>query len=172
MMKETFKPLKTIQAVAFMLEKGVLPVHTVHAALYLADRKSLQETGSTITGSSFTNTAKGPQLYSFVEYTRDANFRYHIVEFLSDERTFSIIEHPGDGELSEYDCQLLEMFSTLVIGKSRLETEHLLKSLPEWRDPELSYEDVLDAMGVDTNTIRYYQELAAVTNSLPGRIIR
>jgi len=131
------RTLQSIYAIS-KLSKNPITLYRVIEILYLADRKSLIETGQTITGApvwNFNHISKIPMAESVV--LKSTTF------------TNGKMDNPGDGELSDYNFSLFEECS--LISKPEY---------PECIDynkiVQISYEDILKAHGVSYEVIDEY----------------
>jgi hypothetical protein len=182
--KFRFQPLRATQAAALLakLEGGRINYTKMLKLLYLADRRSLVETGRPITGDRVVNMANGPVLSEVYDYVKgqvpeEASWR----AFLQTEgRDLVFMKDAGDGELSEYDIELLTELQEQHRGqnfKNLIDEVHLL---PEWKMPQgdakaerLPYEEILRGADVSPETIREYEALnAAMWQMESRRVIR
>lgn len=105
---------KAIQAVAFLLKLKHESAKTDNfmrllKLLYFADRESIRETGSPITGDRFVAMEHGPTLsglLDFVNQRRPDNTEWdRYIERNGYE--IRLVDDPGNGELSRYEISLL-----------------------------------------------------------------
>ena len=138
----SFEERKAAQAAARLLRRhgGQMDGLQLARLLYLADRQAMCEHGYPITGDRFVCIAAGPVLERVFELTRKSGRQHSSVwsehvRISDHERLCAAI---GDdwGELSDYDCAVLdriyEQFGTMdaaELGKRMLR-------LPEWSDPK------------------------------------
>ncbi len=126
----------------------------IHDLLYLADRTKLLDTGSTITGDKFVSLCVNLALQN----------TYSILMSYSEQQFY---KKYGDGELSEYDCDLL---TNLYLKYKNISSQEMLENvmckLPEfqWKflcfnQTDISYENVLRAEGLSEEEVKEYQEL-------------
>lgn len=155
-----FNQTKAIQAVAFLL-KQKHPTNSdnfmrVLKLLYFADRKSIEETGSPITGDRFVAMEHGPTLSHLVDLVNQRTFNNsEWDEYIEkDEYEIRLIKDPGNGKLCRYEIDLLK--SIWEENRELGEWEVAMKSekLPEWvkNNPGSSscfipLSDLLDAIG-------------------------
>lgn len=128
--------------------------------LYLADRRSLIETGRPITGASVVNMAHGPVLSEVYECIRDKPggglWDRHI---RTDGYDVELIEDPGDDKLSDYDVAVLSELAEQYKAASYSYMIDIVHKLPEWRSPapakvaSLPAADILRASGESDETI-------------------
>jgi len=158
----SFDELRTVQACALLIEsaEGRENYTKLLKILYLADRKSLVETGRTITGDTFVSMAKGPVLSEV--YDRVKAKRTHPVwdrYIVKDGFDVKLVLSPGGGELSDYDVDGLTSLAAKHRGDSWCRMIDIVHELKEWRDPTpqkmapLSPSDILRAEGVDESVI-------------------
>ena len=143
-MRFAFNELKTTQAAAHLLRRhnGTMKYMVLIKLLYLADRKSLIETGNVITGDEMVSMPHGPvlsQVYEFInlDLPEDAKPTPWF-EQISREGRYEVVlkgKSPSFDELSRYEMRVLdaidEQFGQMNIWKLRDYTH----TLPEWRDP-------------------------------------
>jgi uncharacterized phage-associated protein len=159
-----FNQQKAIQAVAFLLKQRHEFARTDNymrllKLLYFADRESIRETGSPITGDRFVAMEHGPilsKIYDLILQRLADNAEWDkYIERIGYE--IRLIQDPGNSKLCRYEIDLLrriweenkELDDFGVIGKSH--------KLAEWQknDPGKSSKpiplrDMLTAMGCDS----------------------
>lgn len=182
-MKFRFQPLRATQAAALLakLEGGRINYTKMLKLLYLADRRSLVEIGCPVTGDHVVNMANGPVLsgvYDFIKSKAPDGVSWK--RFLRTDGYELVLEgDAGDGELSEYDVDIL----TELHAQHRKDTFWQLiaevHKLPEWKRPEgcgaeaLDYEDILRGADVSAETIREYESMNAATQRMEEiRVVR
>lgn len=109
--------------------------------LYLADRRSLLETGQPITGDKMVSMDKGPvlsRIYDLITWGPEDGSPWF--EYVSDPQGYEVVlrkAHPEVGELSRYEIRVLKETHQAFggIGKWDL-VKYCHKMLPEWRDPK------------------------------------
>lgn len=165
---------KTIQAVAFLLKLKHKPANTdnymrLFKLLYFADRESIKQTGSPITGDKFVALEHGPTLSRLVDFARQRRFDNIIWDEYIEKNGFeiSLIKDPGQDKLSKYETDLLtkiwgenrELGEWDVAGKS--------EKLPEWiknnpgsSSKSIPFGDVLEAIG-QSECLKEIQQMAA-----------
>ena len=162
-----FHPLRAAQAAARLvsLAGGRLNRTRLSELLYLLDRRGLIETGSPLTGASLANGRRGPQLIGFDQSVAWGQC------FRCEGDDVVLVAAAGDGELSEYDVEVLEALHSAPARD--------LRELPEWRDPSpedvrpLTYSIVLEASGATRETIEGYESLNAAVRALDDcRVVR
>lgn len=167
-MSFTFNTLKAVQAVAVLLKSA--PNHTrnytaVLKMLYMADRKCIMEIGAPLTGDRAIAMEKGPVLsetYNLIcnrgggyedgqplwsKYIRRAKQDSHAIELLGD---------PGDGELSDFEIELLESIAQENGSRRYGELIEETHMFPEWRESwdqspnrEIPLMSLLKALGIE-----------------------
>lgn len=161
---------KAIQAVAFLLKLK----HDSNKAdnymrlvklLYFADRESIRETGSPITGDRFVAMEHGPTLsglLDFVNQQRPDNAEWD--KYI--ERTgyeIRLVDEPGNGELSKYEIALLRRIWEENRELGEWQVAQKSEQLPEWKNPGKSSKpiplaDILNAVGLS----KYSAEIEAL----------
>ena len=140
-MRFFFDERKATQAAAFLLGLHQEPMSHLRLIklLYLADRQSLIEIASTITGDRFLSMAHGPVLSRCLDLIQKplrgepSYWNEHIER--DGVRTVALLADPGWESLSEYETTILER----VFERYRSETDWQIvdhtHALPEWEDP-------------------------------------
>jgi hypothetical protein len=111
--------------------------------VYLFDRESLIETGSTITGDGLDNLPKGgtpTQIYDNTKTHRDARFkdsvwREYLTENVNNEIRLERSEFPTD-ELSEFERELIRKTWNEFGSWPWKKLYDYVHSLPEFKDPQ------------------------------------
>jgi len=158
-----FNQKKAIQAVAFLLKQN----HETNCSdnymrllklLYFADRQSIKETGSPITGDRFVAMEYGPtlsNLLDFVKQQRPDNIEW---DKYIQKNGFNIrlIKNPGNDELCRYEIELLNKIWQQYREKGDWEIVEESHKLPEWQQNNpgkaskfIPLKDVLDALGLN-----------------------
>lgn len=155
-MRFCFDPLRTTQALSLLviLAQGRLEVSKAFALLYLADRRSLLENGSTLTGGRHVVSSSLPGLFETFEDLPPGYLRVDGKDLVS-------VADPGDGDLSDYDVTILSSLSEEYGRMTPEETLEQLSRLPEaaLSDGPILYEALLTSAGVDQETIWRYADL-------------
>ena len=140
-MRFFFDERKATQAGGFLLGLHQEPMAHLRLIklLYLADRQSLIEIASTITGDRFLSMTHGPVLSRCLDliqkplHGEPSYWNEHIER--DGVRTVALLADPGWGSLSEYETTILER----VFERYRSETDWQIvdhtHALPEWEDP-------------------------------------
>ncbi|MCL2726679.1 MAG: Panacea domain-containing protein [Polyangiaceae bacterium] len=158
----SFDELRSVQACAVLLRKagGASNYTRILKLLYLADRRSLQETGQPITGAHFVNMPLGPVLSEVYECIKeDSTGGLWDQYIVTKGRDIHLIKDPGDGELSDFDVDVLTDLAEQYAQASYSTMINVVHKLPEWTDPSpkkvapLYMVDVLLALGDDEETI-------------------
>jgi hypothetical protein len=149
--------------------------------LYLADRKSLLETGSTITGDNVVNMTNGPvlsQVYDCIKGNRTEDCVSWSKHLRKDSYELVLEADPGDSELSDYDVNLLTALAREHQRHNWRDMVNLVHELPEWEDPGatsvgVDYDNILQAADLPVATIQSYQALNAAARSVDRvRVVR
>ena len=136
-----FDEQKTAQAAARLLRRHGAPMEYIKLIklLYLADRRSLIETGYPITGDKLFSLPKGPVLSQTLNLIRrvrhmpQANWpRYITAPVQYRVSSTSCLE---DAELSEYECELLDEILDEYGQVQSWDLVRITHDLPEWSDP-------------------------------------
>jgi uncharacterized phage-associated protein len=161
-LKFVFEERRAVQAAAILLriEGGRENYTKLLKLLYLADRRSLLETGRPITGSSFVNMANGPVLSEVYECIKcEPGSGLWDCHVRTDGYDVELLADAGDDQLSDYDVQILTELAEKYRDVSYTKLITVAHQLPEWRHPEpakvasLPAVDVLRAVGEDDETI-------------------
>ena len=139
-MEFSFDERKAAQAAARLLRHGgPMPGLQLARLLYLADRQAMCEHGYPITGDRFVCTSAGPALERVFELTRKSSRQHgsvwsEYVRISDHERLCAAI---GDdcGELSDYDCAVLDRICEQFGAMDAAELGRRMLTLPEWSDP-------------------------------------
>jgi hypothetical protein len=89
------------QTIAQFITLGVTDFHTLLIYLYLADRRSLVETGCNITGANYNFCMQLPQ-------SADINSLLMEECFHLSDGVITLKTNPGDGEISDYTCTTVQ----------------------------------------------------------------
>lgn len=183
-----FDERRAVQAASFLVRlrwNGVLglPVTSLLKLLYLADRRSLRETGAPIAGAGYIITQDGPVsqdlLFATVRAEGVAAFAYpywgdYVMKSCVDGIVSpnGAISHVGDDDLSEYDETVLSELHTEHRGSTTEQLIAVSKDLPEFRRiveqmPSiewskhmlfpLSVDDILIAQGISEQEIEQFK---------------
>ena len=177
-LKFPFEPLRTVQAAAQVVKAagGRIDCQKLMNILYLADRSSLIETGSPITGDVMFLADDEEKVYGlwWVYWCMWEGWpiRGWDKAFGDDAEFITLESDPGDGELSDYDVDLLQKIHGTYPGTDP-------SFLPEWKLPKdevvlrLKPEEVLRAEGFSEEDVTAYQERYAPIAAMDSiRIIR
>ena len=176
MMRFVFDELKAAQAASILLERagGSMPYIKLIKLLYLADRGSLIETGSTITGDEHYSLKYGPVLSNVLNLIKESRPREGSVwhGYVQRENFDAVLVGKGacDDHLSEYDTDLLNgIFDSYGSWRSWAVVDHT-HSLPEWTDPgesrtRIDPAEILRYAGFDDNELRLAIEQAEAVYS-------
>ena len=154
-----FDEEKAAQAAAWLIRRngGSADCTTLLTLLYLADRRTLAETGYPITGDRMASTAHGPSLERIPvladaggQPDGDGPWRRWIDHSAGREAT--VRGKPPAGRLSRYDARTLRAVHAEFGGMDRQALRGYMRALPEWEDPHGSSrpippERILEAEG-------------------------
>lgn len=132
-----FEERRTVQACAVLMGSSRRENYTkLLKLLYLADRASILETGSPITGSSFVSMKNGPVLSEVYECIKGDPVSSTWDRYMQrDGYNLSLREEPGDDELSDYDVALLGRLRDEHRSRGYSAMIDYVHALPEWKDP-------------------------------------
>jgi len=176
-LKFRFEPLCTVQAAAQVViaAGGRIDSEKLLNILYMADRTSLIETGSPITGDQMYLTPnKAYGLFTVFYCIWDSiAIRGWNTTFKDEDRYVVLYSGPGDSELSDYDVALLQREYAFYRGPDA-------SFLPEWKQLKMEApitlpkpEDILRAEGFSEEHVIAYQERYAPIQAMDRiRIIR
>jgi uncharacterized phage-associated protein len=152
-MRLILNKLKAAQAAAHLvkLHNGPLDTIVLLKLLYLADRKSLIESGYPITGDGMVSMPRGPVLstiYDWIQYGFDqANPWYAYLTERDNHKIALQHDNPDVGELSEYELNVLKYVHNKHGHLGPWDISKLTHELPEYEDPHGS------SFPIDPNTI-------------------
>lgn len=133
-----FNQTKAIQAVAFLL-KQKHPTKSdnfmrVLKLLYFADRKSIEETGSPITGDRFVAMEHGPTLSRLVDLVNQRTFNNSEWDVYIEKEEYDIrlVKDPGNGKLCRYEIDLLKRIWEENRELGEWEVAKKSEKFPEW----------------------------------------
>ena len=142
-----FRERKAAQAAARLLRRHgrPMPSERLAALLYLADRRALLETGLPVTGDRWIPTHRGPapkRVLQLLDAPAGASAIWSGYVASCPDRTAIPADDHDDGQLSDYDRQLLDDTHDQFgpIGETAL-TAHL-QALPEWCNPSSEPEPI------------------------------
>jgi len=160
----SFNQRKAILAVAFLLKQNYDTncsdnYTRLLKLLYFADRQSIKETGSPITGDRFVAMEYGPtlsNLLDFVKQQRPDNMEW---DKYIQKNGFNIrlIKDPGNDELCRYEIELLNKIWQQYREKGDWEIVEESHKLLEWQQNNpgksskfIPLRDVLNALGLSS----------------------
>ena len=144
-MEFKFDEPKAAQAAAWLLRRHQKRLNGLELAklLYLADRHALCQLGYPITGDRLVCISAGPVLQRVFELTRRSNqlnqrpgSLWSEYVQLSDDGELQDAGCEDLGDLSEYDCQVLDRICAQFGAMTLYELTRYTFELPEWIDPE------------------------------------
>jgi len=185
-MRFRFQPLRATQAAALFLDMagGRSKFTSILKLLYLADRQSLLETGSTITGDTVVDMKNGPVLSITYDCVKGTASRANCEAWdgcIRKEGNYAVLTaNPGDDELSDYDLEVIREVHREHGWRDLHSLLHdVIHQLPEHRDPspakrrDVHYADILRAEKVPEKRIREYERINRAGASLDSmRIVR
>lgn len=140
-----YNPKKATQAVAYLvhLGGGRIGLWRMLKLVYLFDRESLVETGSTVTGDALDNLPHGgtpSRIYDNTKSRRDdrckdAVWKEYLTESVNDEVSLRNANFPTD-ELSEFERGVIEQIWERFGNLSQRELYNFVHALPEFKDPK------------------------------------
>lgn len=139
-MRFVFEEGKASEAAAYLLRRNHdrLPQLKLAKLLYLADRRSLVETGYTVTGAKMVSTDQGPglsEIESRLAWEGDAESNWSRLIGAPSGYEVSLRETPGFQRLSEYETDLLDQVFEQCGSWESVVLIAYLRDLPEWTDP-------------------------------------
>ena len=175
-MQFVFDEEKTTQAASLLLDRhgGTMPYIKLIKLLYLADRQSLIETGSPITGDRFVAMPKGPVLSRVLDLIRESDSAADSLWHSCINRSgydATLIGAPGRDRLAEYDEKLLDRIFEAYGEENEWDLVGLTHELPEWTDPgesscPIAPEDILRNSGFTEEQVQHVVEQADAVYSL------
>lgn len=163
---------KLIQTAGYVLSKydGVLNYTKLIKLLYLADRKSFERSGRSITGDVYVSMKDGPvlsELYDLIKNMhrdRSAQRRWN-AEFQTDGYDLRIKETVSTGKLSDFDIQTLDEIDSKFHSSTysqMIDYVHDARNCPEWKNTNsripLSKEEILKNIGFPQDEIDFILE--------------
>lgn len=141
-MRFVLNRLKAAQAAAHLVKLHDKPINTIVLIklLYLADRKSLVESGYPITGDGMVSMPRGPVLstiYDWIQYGFDQNNPWYV--YLTERENHKISLASNDlvcDELSEYELNVLKHVHEQYGHLGPWQISDLTHDLPEYEDPQ------------------------------------
>lgn len=165
-MRFAFNERKTAQAMAFLLSRhhGKMNYMVAVKVLYLADRKTLIETGRPITGDWMVSLPFGPTLSLTLNLIRDSSHGdfgpWH--EYIARHWRFDIKlakRNPERDELSQFEMETITAADAEIGWMSwRQVSDYSHANWPEWRDPKRS------SHGIEP------EEILRIANKTPAEI--
>jgi uncharacterized phage-associated protein len=135
-----FDELKSVQACAVLMGSKVpssVNYTKLLKLLYLADRKSLLDTGRPVTGAKFVLMKHGPvlsEVYECIKERAAAGSTWD--EYIRrDEYQLVLCKLPGDTCLSDYEVETLESLAAEYADHDYMAMIDVTHALPEWKNP-------------------------------------
>jgi len=177
-----FDQEKAIQAVAFLLKQKHETNHSdnymrILKLLYFADRESIKETGTPITGDRFVALPHGPILSRLCDLVRqEAPDGIEWDKYIEkDGYDIRLINDPGNGKLCRYEIELLKRIwdenrelGEWDVAKKSENLPEFMKNNPGASSRPIPLIDLLDAIGKSD----WLQEIteSSVESSAPRQI--
>lgn len=180
-----FEPLRATQAAALVVESegGRMLLEKLLFVMYMANRQSLIQTGSPLFGGEVAHTCLTPIPLTLRDHINKASPQDAWNQTFGSILTpngpeLVLLTRPGDGELSDFDCDLLRHLQEAYRNyefRSLMQIEAI--TLPEWvgvsEETPFAYEDILRAEDFSAGDIRAYQERNAAIRVFDSiRIVR
>ena len=141
-----FRERKAAQAAARLLRRHgrPMPAERLAALLYLADRRALLETGYPVTGDRWIATHRGPAPQRVLQLLENAGTTAIWPEYVAScpGRTAIPTDDQNDGQLSDYDRQLLDDTHDQFGLLAEFALSAHLQALPEWCNPSSEPETI------------------------------
>lgn len=180
-MKFVFDEPKAAEAAAHMLTLagGTMSVLKLIKLLYLADRRSLVETGFPMTKDRMVSMPHGLVLSHTYNRIREkgrvesAPFRRYLAN--AGNHRIELVEPPPTiGKLSRYQIRVLRETFERYGHLSESQLRRLTHKLPEYKDPggsstPVDHDDILKAEGKTDQQIHWRKELAASFAEIDSR---
>lgn len=183
---------KLIQTVGYILKKydGVLNYTKLIKILYLADRKSMEKTGYSITGDSYVSMKDGPvlsDLYNLIKnrFNDKVTQYYWNSKFQTDYFDIHLlVPFIPSGKLNNSEIEILDSIDSEFHNKSysqMIDFVHNPKNCPEWKNTQssipISETEILKNIGFSENDIKvieeeknFYKEEDKLIDSIPDTI--
>jgi uncharacterized phage-associated protein len=173
-----FDQEKTLQAIGILLqcnkETKSDSYMRILKLLYMADRKSIKETGRPVTGDRFMAMERGPvlsQTYDIIKGTDSCSVKWS--EFVvRDSYNIRLIQTPGIGKLCKYEIELLEGLWEEFREFDEWDLVRKTHEFQEWKNNEcgksskpIPLKDVLEAVG-QADKLGQILESASESNAL------
>lgn len=179
---------KTAQAAAFFLNKagGTLPYIHLIKLLYIADRKSFERYGESITGDNYVSMKHGPVLSTTYDRIKGTGVgpQSHWSFYVSPRSGWDVssnreISDPCEEllALSESDFSILDEVSEEFLHLDRWDLiEQIHNQFGEWKDPgstsqPIEHESLLSEIGYSEEeiaaTMEYLKERSIMNTELP-----
>ena len=176
-MSPRFREKKTTQAAAILLQRDGGKTHYIKLLklLYIADRKSLEETGFPITFDTYVSMKYGPVLSTTYDLIKDTSFNHgdYWHEYISQPKDYVVRlnQSPSVTALSEVEIRILNQTFDEYGKIPRFDLVDISHQFPEFHEPPkgstlpITYRDIFHALGEDEIEIsRIENELSFYTN--------
>jgi len=171
MIRFVFNERKTAQAAAYLLSlhKGTLNYMVLIKLLYLADRKSLIETGVPITGDKMVSMPHGPVLslvLDLINMGKEDSRDWF--DYISEPEKYEVSlqkESPDNDELSKFEIGVLDDIDKKFGHLNQWQLRDFTHTLPEWEDPNgssypIQPDNLLQVASIPPNEIKRISEQA------------
>lgn len=170
--------LKIAQMISYLLSQNDNKMNLLKLMkeLYLADRSSIEERDTSISGDIFVSMDHGPVLSMTLNLIRDGALGEYFEQ--SDNMYFPDIvlkKSAGDDLLSIKDKEYLKKISDEFRNSSRWDLESYTHNLKEWKDPsgssiKIRFQDIMRALGRGEEEIaeakREYEQICNLNKQL------
>jgi hypothetical protein len=152
-----FKEKDTTQLAAYIIGRfgGKCQVAVFQTVLYLIDREILLRTLIPFSLDKWVHTINGPCLATINQWIADPPPRSYWSEHIgAKDESMVVLKDPGDGYLSDFDCEVADEVCSQYLGLSPDGAIALSKTrTQEWAEDgntDLAYEEVLGHFGMNT----------------------
>ncbi len=173
-MRFFFDEQRAAQAAARLLSRHGGPMHgaMLIQLLYLADRQTLIETGTPVTGDCFIATRHGPALGRILDRLTwgcpDGDAEWSLRVSPPRDHAVALIGPADHGALADIDVDALDALHARFGQQDPWQLAEYTRTLPEWSDPgdgasRIDPADILRAAGLSDASIRAIAEEAEAT---------
>ncbi|HEV2737032.1 MAG TPA: Panacea domain-containing protein [Candidatus Elarobacter sp.] len=134
-----------------------LPYMSLLKFMYIADREALRRWGTPVTNDRYVSMKLGPVLsgvYDLLVVPSEAPTYWHRHISSPEKYEVSLLEDPGDDQLSLAEEKLLDEIFAIYRDQSQWQLSDLTHEFAEWQDPDgssipIDVKDILRAVGID-----------------------
>lgn len=164
---------KLIQTAGYILSKynGIMNYTKLIKILYLADRKTMEKTGYSITGDSYVSMKDGPVLSGLYNLIKN-RFNDRITQYYWNSKFQTdgynihlLVPFISNGLLSEFELESLDSIDARFHDESyskMIDYVHDSKNCPEWKRTQsslpISEEEILRNLGFSETDIEILEE--------------